>query len=155
MRLSIMFYPNKAKASSKTGKIPMYLRVVLDRQKAECRLNIETEPSDLIKWNGSMMRFEDREMSANALLNTIDKNFEDFRHHNATGLFEYNAKSIRDKIAGLDVKPDIKLTTYIDNYYKKAIEPNGQMAEGTKRNYRKALTHLRNFLQTHAAQMAQ
>ncbi len=54
----------------------MYVRFVLDRKKAEMRLNIELSLDDLIKWDEKTMRFTDREMSENALLNTIDKNFE-------------------------------------------------------------------------------
>ncbi len=110
MKLSIMFYPNEGKASSKTGKIPMYLRITLNRQKAESRLNIEIDREDLLKWNDRAMRFDDRKMSANALLNTIDKNFEDFRHHNAAELSEYSLKAIRNTIIGKQVKTDNKIT---------------------------------------------
>jgi integrase len=141
-----MFYPCKAKASPKTGKIPVYLRVILYRQKAEARLNIEVQAEDMKKWNGRIMRFEDRTMSANALLNTIEKKFDDFRHHNATELNRYTAKTIRDIITGQDSKPDHKLLLFIDKYYQTAIEQNAQMAEGTKRNYRKAFTHLNAFI---------
>jgi len=43
MKLSILFLPNTQKPVIKTGKIPMYLRVILDRRKAEMRLNIEVK----------------------------------------------------------------------------------------------------------------
>jgi hypothetical protein len=81
MKLSILFYPNTEKAISKTGKVPMYMRIILNKKKAEMRLNIEVHPAELKKWDERTMQFIDREMSANALLNTIDKKFEDFRHH--------------------------------------------------------------------------
>ncbi|UAY53210.1 tyrosine-type recombinase/integrase [Ferruginibacter albus] len=146
MKLSILFFPNIGKRHKKTGKIPMYMRITLNRQKAEMRLNIELQPSDLIKWDEKTMRFNDRDMSANALLNTLDKNFEDFRHHRSTSLSEYNAKSIRNLIMGLDVHPNPLILNYVDKYYNAAIAPNTEMAEGTKRNYRKALKHLKDFL---------
>jgi hypothetical protein len=85
-------------------------------------------------------------MSANALLNTIEKKFEDFRHHNATELDRYTAKTIRDIITGQDSTPDHKLLLYIDKYYQTAIEQNAQLAAVTKRNYRKAFTHLKPFV---------
>ncbi|MGG9962858.1 hypothetical protein [Ferruginibacter sp. SUN106] len=43
MKLSILFFPNTQKAVAKTGKVPMYVRVTLNRKKAEMRLNIELE----------------------------------------------------------------------------------------------------------------
>jgi len=46
------------------------------------RLNIEVLPEELKKWDERTMRFIDRSMSANALLNTIAKKFENFRHQN-------------------------------------------------------------------------
>ena len=146
MKLSIMFFPNAQKTVGKTGKIPMYVRITLNRKKAEMRLNIEVTPEELNKWDEKTMRFADREMTANALLNTLDKNFEDFRHRNGANLGEFNVKTIRNLILGLDSKANPLIINYIDKYYNAAIAPNAQMAEGTKRNYRKALKHLREFL---------
>ena len=122
------------------------MRITLNRKKAEMRLNIELTPEDLNKWDEKTMRFIDRDMSANALLNTLDKNFEDFRHHKSTKLNEYNVKTIRNLIMGLDVMPNPLIINYIDKYYSSAIDANTEMAEGTKRNYRKALKHLNDFL---------
>lgn len=124
----------------------MYARVTLDRKKAEMRLNIEIQPAELQKWDEKTMRFNDRSMSANALLNSIDKKFEDFRHHNGANLEEFNVKTIRNIILGVNSKPKPLIINYIDKYYNAAIGPNAQMAEGTKRNYRKALKHLKEFL---------
>jgi len=146
MKLAILFFPNKDKKSLKTGKIPMYVRLTLDRKKAEMRLNIELTDGEMQKWDEKTMRFNDRNMTANALLNTIDKNFEDFRHHNGANLEDFNVKTIRNVILGLNSKPKPLILQYIDKYYNTAIAPNAQLAEGTKRNYRKALKHLREFL---------
>jgi len=68
MKLSILFFPNLAKKSIRTGKIPMYVRIILDCKKAEMRLNIELRESELSKWDETTMRFTDRDMSANALI---------------------------------------------------------------------------------------
>lgn len=146
MKLSILFYPNTEKTVVKTGKVPMYVRVILNRKKAEMRLNIEVLPEELKKWDERTMRFIDRNMSANYLLNTIDKKFEDFRHHHSSSLAEYNVKTIRNLILGLDLKPSQTIVSYIDRHYDNAIAPNTQLTEGTKKNYRKALKHLKEFL---------
>ncbi len=149
MKLSILFYPNPQKTVIKTGKVPMYLRVVLNRKKAEMRLNIELTPEELKKWDEKTMRFTDREMSANVLLNTIDKNFDDFRHQHSTKLGHYNVRTIRNLllgIDGIDSKPSPTVLHYVDKYYDTAVAPNAQLAEGTKKNYKKAIKHLKEFL---------
>ena len=146
MKLTILFFPNGKKTSLKTGKIPMYMRITLNAVKAEMRLNVELNESDLQKWDGATMRFTDRKMSANAYLNTLDKNFSDFCHNNAATLSDYSAMAIRNIVMGLEAKPNPQIINYIDKYYTKAIAPNAQMADGTKRNYRKAFKHLKDFL---------
>lgn len=146
MKLSLLFYPNLEKLGTKTGKVPIYVRIALNRKKAEMRLNIEVLPEELKKWDERTMRFVDRDMSANALLNTIDKKFEDFRHHHSTSLAEYNVKTIRNLILGLDLKPTPLILTYVEKYYNNAIASNTQITEGTKKNYRKALKHLKEFM---------
>lgn len=122
------------------------MRITLNREKAEMRLNIELSDAELLKWDGVVMRFTDRDMSANAYLNEIDKNFEEFRYHSATKLSDYNAKTVRDLVMGLNAKPTPLIIQYIDKYHDRAISPNAQMADGTKRNYRKAFKHLKEFL---------
>jgi len=93
------------------------MRITLNREKAEMRLNIELADTDLLKWDETMMRFADRNMSANAYLNEIDKNFEEFRYHNATKLSNYNAKTVRDLVIGLNAKPTPLIIQYIDKYH--------------------------------------
>ncbi len=122
------------------------MRITLNREKAEMRLNIEASDTDLLKWDETVMRFSDRDMTANVYLNDIDKSFEDFRYHNATKLAIYNAKNVRDFVMGVNAKPLPLISQYIDKYYDRAILPNAQMADGTKRNYRKAFKHLKDFL---------
>ena len=111
------------------------MRITLNREKAEMRLNIELADLELLKWDETVMRFADRDMSANAYLNEIDKNFEEFRYHNATKLSNYNAKTVRDLVMGKNAKPTPLIIQYIDKYHDRAILPNAQMADGTKRNY--------------------
>jgi hypothetical protein len=49
MKLAIFFYPNQDKNHKKTGKIPRYMRITLNREKAEMRLNIELSNAELSK----------------------------------------------------------------------------------------------------------
>ncbi len=50
-RATLCVYPNQAKGNSKAGKIPMYLRVIFKRQKAEVWLSIEIDGQLMGKWN--------------------------------------------------------------------------------------------------------
>ena len=124
----------------------MYLRITFNRKKAEMRLNVEINQQELSKWDEVTMRFADRSMAANAYLNSIEKGFEDFKYHNASTLNTYNIRTIRSIVMGMDQTPAPLIMHYVDKYYSKAIAANAQMTEGTKRNYRKAFTHLKNFL---------
>ena len=72
MKSSITYYPNTKKTSSKTGKVPLYARVYFNSLKAEERLNAEVDDRELLKWDSMSMRFTDRTLMANKLLNTFD-----------------------------------------------------------------------------------
>lgn len=52
------------------------MRITLNRKKAEKRLNVEATEADLLKWDVAMMRFTDRNMTANAYLNDSFKNLK-------------------------------------------------------------------------------
>ena len=43
----LVFFPNKLKKSKKTGRIPMYLRILHLGVKAEARLNADVNEKDL------------------------------------------------------------------------------------------------------------
>jgi hypothetical protein len=58
MRTSISFFPNVAKRNSKTGRIPIYLRVIHNGQKAEARLNENISIKDLPEWDLIIMRLD-------------------------------------------------------------------------------------------------
>lgn len=77
MRTSISFFPNKTKQSSRTGKIPLYLRIIHNGQKAEARLNEEITEEELFKWNPFVMRLDLRDAPLNSKLNTISKSYDD------------------------------------------------------------------------------
>lgn len=150
MKVSILFYPNIVKTNKKTGRVPLYLRVTLDRKKAEMRLNVEVQQSELNKWDPTTMRFQDRKMAANAILNKIECKYEDFLYNSATTLSTYDVKGVRDFIMGVNAAASPKAVAYIDNYYKNAVLSNPKLAAGTKRNYNKALNHLKTFFKTKA-----
>jgi hypothetical protein len=63
--LSLRFYPNQAKTSKKTGKVPVYAKLVYDRKKVETRLNssFDLTPVELALWNDKLMRVDSKNLT--------------------------------------------------------------------------------------------
>ncbi|HYH15947.1 MAG TPA: site-specific integrase [Flavisolibacter sp.] len=146
MRPTLFFYPNKAKASKKNGKVPMYARIIFNGQKAEVRLDTQVAPSKIDLWNEATMRFEIRGFNVNSDLDRISYNFDSFRYTHASVLGRFTAKTIRDNIMGRNAQAEALVIAYIDNYYNTVVQPQSNLSTGTKKNYRKAIKHLKCFL---------
>jgi hypothetical protein len=146
MKVSVVFYPNKSKRNVATGKTPMYLRITFNGTKAEARINADVSDKDIANWNPFTMRFNDRNFDVNHQLNNIDQEFRKFLMLNETRLTQYSAGFIRDFVLGKRISPDKIFREYVESYYINSILPNKELARGTKKNYRKALNHLSNFI---------
>lgn len=146
MKASIIFFPNLQKKSLRNGKIPLYGRVIINRTKAEHRLVAEVPENDLQKWDPITMRFVDRTHMANHILNAIDQKFVQFTTLNFDRLSHFTAKDILVEILGEKKKPLAGLVDYCDNYFDLTIVPNANLSTGTKKIYKKALNHLKQFL---------
>lgn len=147
MKVSLLFYPNELRTNKKTGKVPIYLRLLLDRKKSEMRLNVEVKKEDLRKWDSETMRFREKKNNANAVLNKIESKFEEFQYHSALTLANYDVKEVRNILMGVEQKPQIGAFEFAERYYMCTVETNQELTEGTKKNYRKAINHLKKFLQ--------
>lgn len=148
MKTSITYYPNKQKQSKRTGKVPLYARVYFNSLKAEERLNAEVAEKDIAKWDSMSMRFSDRTIAANKILNSLDKRFEEFLIINASSLSKFHPRQIIDYVLGRETerRKEVKVTCYLDDYFTKVVLPNSELSAGTIRNYRKSINHLKAFL---------
>ncbi len=146
MKATIIFYLCNAKINQSSRKVPIYLRVILNRTKAKARLNAEVHEKDLLKWDPITMRFNDRDIDINHQLNNIDQEFRKFLILNETRLSSYTAKQVRDIVMGTGKNTDMTLAGYVDQYLKNVVMVNKELSEDTKKNYRIALNHLRNFI---------
>lgn len=146
MTASIIYFPNTSKKSNRTGKIPIYARIFLHARKAETRLPAEVSETDLLKWDPMTMRLKDRSHHANHILNDMDQKFQQFLILNSSKLNRYTAKTLRDKLTGQDTGDNPVLINYVDDYFDKAVANNKERSLGTVRNYRKAINHLKAFL---------
>jgi integrase len=146
MRTSLSFFPNTTKRSSKSGKIPLYLRIIHNGRKAEARLNEEITDNELFKWNPFVMRLDIKDSQLNSKLNTITKTYDDFKIIYGSTLHLYDAKKIRDMLVGNGSTKDQKIYEYAKSYYVTAVSANNGLSGGTRKNYIKALKHLEKFI---------
>lgn len=145
-KATISFFPYPGKKNSRTGKIPVYIRIILNRNKTEMRLSLDVNESELPLWNSQLMRFEDNKMLVNKLLNKLQSEFDNIVYINSNNLDKLTAKDLRDLLMGKRRSDGETLMGYFNNYYEKAIALKSTIEPGTKKNYRKAIKHLENYL---------
>lgn len=147
MKASIQFYPSIARVSKKDGMIPIYLRVCFNRLKAEWRLNEELTYKEFRMWNSGTMRLDFKDAPLNIYLNNLEARFEYFTSDESS-LAGQTAATIRDYvIEGIPAKAKrMTLIQFVKEYYQEAVVNNVNCAQGTVKNYRRAVNHLRNYL---------
>lgn len=146
-RTSLIFYPNSLKLEKKTGKIPLYLRILHNGKKAEARLNHSLTQSELFVWNEKIMRLEVRNSTVNKALQNIDDKFQELLSKYATNMSGLDVIQIRENILGTTEK--IGKTRFLDfmsKYFINEISFKSELRSGTKKNYTKAINHMRRFL---------
>lgn len=128
------------------------MRVQVNKIKAEARLNQELGDSELIQWNVLTQRING-EHPVNGFLSKLESAYNDFRIFHARSITSCSPSMIKDFILGEDNKQTApEVSTYLDRFYNKSVEHNSQMAVGTKKNYRKAIRHLKKFLEHNSLQ---
>jgi len=149
MSVNLIFFPNKNKRDKMTEKIPLYLRVIVSRQKAEARLDKDFDlcENELLKWDPITMRFFEKGSTANDSLNEISGKFTRLKKEMDFNGKMFHPKDIVNLILGKSIrKEEILASDYLDKYFRDCLEKNNNYSDGTKRNYQKAITHFNNFL---------
>lgn len=145
-KTSISFYPHLDKKNKKTGKVPVYLRIINNRGKAEIRLSIDVDENTLHQWNPRMMRFEDSKLAINKLLNKLQTEFEELIYRNSNKLNELSARDLRDYLLGSKTPKGDFVINFLWQYYHNSLLNKTTIEPGTKKNYKKAINHLEQFL---------
>jgi hypothetical protein len=153
MKASISYFPNETKRSQRTGKTPIYLRVSVNRLKAETRLSADVSDKELLKWDRFTMRFADRNLYVNHILNKLDGRFQEFMIAHSSELHRFTAAEIRDHVMGKPKGAEKTVLAYIDTYYTTAVESNQKLSSGTIKNYRKSIVHFKKYLKEINAQL--
>jgi hypothetical protein len=146
---TITIYPNFKKVSKKTGKIPMYVRILHQNQKAEASLKLDITDRQRHQWNEMTQSFEPSRDPLNARIDRIKGDYGNFLASNKIHL-AFTARDILNKLIGKEAKENINqpilVIDFIDNYLLEYVNGSSKIKEGTKRNYRKSITHFKKFL---------
>lgn len=148
MKTSLWFFPNTQKKSAKTGKVPLYVRVILNGKKSEGRIYpTELSEKEGMLWNDRAMRLNDLKHKANKLINAVQLEFDKFIILNCKNINRYSASSIRDHLLGRNKEEIPTALAYLENYYVSSVEKSNSLSTGTKKNYKKAIRHFATFLE--------
>jgi len=147
-KISISFFPKLEKKSTKKGKTPVYVRVILNCKKAEGRLNLDLDEKEVSLWNPMLMRVGLPKSITNDHLNSIETEFKKFISVHVNELNTYRPAQILDKVLRRKVNDPNLITVlgYIDQYYNSSVCNRSTMGLGTKKNYLKAIKHFKVFV---------
>ena len=146
MKATIVFFPNERKKNSKSGRIPIYMRICFRRKKVENRLNVEIDETELSIWDPFNMRLQKKNTPEKHYLNRIQQKFDEFVIMESTNLSQHTAFTIRDYVLGLSDKRKINLMEWVDKYFEEAVLNNVNKTISTIKNYRRAINHLVAFV---------
>jgi integrase len=144
----IVFYPHTAKPSSKTLRIPIYMRVSKGTKKVEASLNASITEEELKFWNPFTQRLEIEGNTVNKVLEDINYEFSGLPYR-FKDFMDFSPNDVKAKILKLEanlVTESMDALVYIENHFKTIVLPGKNYSMGTKRNYRKAINHFTNYL---------
>ncbi|MCK6649024.1 MAG: hypothetical protein L6Q66_05175 [Bacteroidia bacterium] len=142
---SLIFFLREDRKSTKNGKIPVYFRILINREKADARLPFDIDSDLVSNWDDTFMRFRDQNSGHNRILNKYQKIFDDYIYINAEKLYQLSAKGIRNELMGKNEASQLQVMDALDLYFKNKIEKSTKVTHGTILNYKKSINHLRNF----------
>ncbi|MCF8273565.1 MAG: site-specific integrase [Flavobacteriaceae bacterium] len=146
------FYIKTPKQIADNKSYPLCLRIIHDRKKAEGKISATKISSKDIKyWDEDLQRFSSKQrhlLAHNILLNEIQNEFHNYLRIHLTKMGTVTPHQITDYL--LSRKKDeegISVINAANQFYDKIIFPDVDKAPGTKRNYKKSINHLCNFLE--------
>ena len=145
-KISYSLYPNRHKISKKTQKCPIYLRIIIGGEKVEFSTGIELYQAELDYWNKETQRISTKSSQTNIQLNKYQAQIDDEHAAIEMNHLPISAASVKSIINGNQKQKSTTICGFVEDYYLKSIENNVNLTKGTKKNYRKAINHLKNFL---------
>jgi integrase len=141
-KIHLKFYPNPTRPTSK-GELPIYLRITVNRIKAEIATGVSCLPD---AWDVENERIKAKP-SLNQVINDLSVKTNKIIKRLEVEEKVITANSLKNLIQGNQVSKQT-LLSYADYYYKKFVLNNSEMADGTKRIYKTSYyLHLTNYLE--------
>jgi len=145
------FYIKTPKQIADNKRYPLYLRIVHNRKKAEGKISAtKIYGKDIKYWDEDLQRFSSRQkhlLEHNILLNEIQNEFHNYLRTHMTKMAEMTPHKIADYLLSRHKIEHLTILKAANDFYDKVIFPDVDKAPGTKRNYKKSINHLCNFLE--------
>lgn len=140
-KASILFYPNVAKARI-NGTIPIYVRVILDREKFE--LSTGEYIRKLEEWNSEMQRIN-RRTPSNQVLSELEMKIQE-----AYQFLKFNGRALTVAAIKAQLKKGetsrVRLIDFLEDYFVEKVQANTEYCGTTKKTYRSAINHVADYL---------
>lgn len=150
MGTTLKFYVNTLKKSIRDNRYPIYLRIIHNLKKSEGKISlISLKDSDLNYWFQESQRFNSSNkkfLTHNILLNAIENEFHNFLRDNITLMSDITPHEIRNHLLSRNKTNNATVVDIANQFYNDVILPDVDKAIGTKKNYKKSINHLTNFL---------
>ncbi|MGZ0017663.1 tyrosine-type recombinase/integrase [Yeosuana sp. AK3] len=145
------FYIKTPKQIEDNKRYPLYLRIVHNRKKAEGKISTtKIIGKDIKYWDEDLQRFSSKQkhlLGHNILLNEIQNEFHNYLRTHMTIMGEVTPHQITDYLLSREKDETITVKEAANQFYDKVIFPDVDKAPGTKRNYKKSINHLCDFLE--------
>jgi integrase/recombinase XerD len=126
------------------GKVPIYVRVILDREKFE--FSSKQVIAKISDWDELTQRVKTAKSPINASLSEIEHKINEaynyLKYHNRP----LTALALRKQLKGEKIVK-LSLLGFFQEYYDEQIKPSSDFASATKATYYSTLVHLRKFLE--------
>jgi len=149
----------KAEKRNSVKKLtPIYIRLIRSGSKSEARLDRQYDLSDeqVLKWSQIYSRLPGKSNLVNDHLDELNARFNKYKRDKEFSDCEDPLNDIITKIlnkkpaaknsAGIGAANVVTVLQYVNKYYAEEIEHSNSKDDGTKRNYMKAINHLKSFL---------
>jgi site-specific recombinase XerD len=142
-QVTIKFFP-RLDFKMEGGKIPIYVRVILDREKFE--FSSKQVISKISDWDEVTQRVKIAKSPVNNVLSEIvhkvNEAYNFLKYHNRP----LTALALRKQLKGEKIEK-LSLLGFFEDYYQDQIKSNFEFAPATKATYYSTLVHLRKFLE--------
>jgi site-specific recombinase XerD len=117
---------------------------MVNREKAEIFTKQSLKNSN--DWDPLTQRVK-RNTPVNTALTKLESAIQDIYNERKYNTKQITAIILKDQYLGKE-QNSILLSDYIDTYYKEKVLGNSELSEGTLKNYRATITHIKTFLST-------